>query len=237
VLQDVTEIRRLDQIRKDFVANASHELRTSVASIRALVGALQLGAKKDPEVLDRFLDSLDAETERLSLLLSDLLDISELDVGRKGPQRTLAWFHELVEHAVSSLADKAARGGVTVAVDVPSDMCALVDKRQIQRVLVNLLDNAIKYTSSGGTVNISGRETDTEVSITVEDTGVGIPPAGIDRIFERFFRVDKARSRQLGGTGLGLSIVRDIAEAHDGRVSVESEVGKGSAFTFTVSKG
>jgi len=236
VLQDVTEIRRLDQVRKDFVANASHELRTSVASIRALVETLQLGAKEEPEVLSRFLDSLGGETERLSLLLRDLLDISELEAGKKGPQRGPMRLCELVEQAVSSLADMAAQSNVTVEVSVPSDLSASVDRRQIQRALVNLLDNAIKYTPAGGRVEISGQETETEVSITVSDTGVGIPPTEIDRIFERFYRVDKARSRRLGGTGLGLSIVKDVAEAHGGTVSVESEVGKGTAFTITVSK-
>lgn len=236
VLQDVTEIRRLDQVRKDFIANASHELRTSVASIRAMVEVLQLGAKEEPEVLSRFLDSLGGETERLSLLLRDLLDISELEAGKKGPQRGPMRLCELVEQAVSSLADMAAQSNVTVEVSVPSDLSASVDKRQIQRALVNLLDNAIKYTPAGGRVEISGQETETEVSITVSDTGVGIPPTEIDRIFERFYRVDKARSRRLGGTGLGLSIVKDVAEAHGGTVSVESEVGKGTAFTITVSK-
>ena len=236
ILQDVTEIRQLDRVRRDFVANASHELRTSVASIRALVEALQLGAKEEPEVLGRFLDSLDGETERLSVLLCDLLDISELEAGKKGPQRGPMRLCELAEQAVSSLADMAVQSNVTVEVSVPSDLSASVDKRHIQRALVNLLDNAIKYTPAGGRVEISGHETETEVSITVSDTGVGIPLTEIDRIFERFYRVDKARSRRLGGTGLGLSIVKDVAEAHGGTVSVESEVGKGSAFTFTVSK-
>jgi len=237
VLQDVTEIRRQAEIRKDFVANVSHELRTPVASIRAVVGALQSGAREDAPAAERFLESLDAETERLSLLLTDLLNLSELESGKQGPRRTVVWMEEIAEQAVSELAEKARKCGVSVSVAVPPDICAFVDKRQVLQVLRNLIDNAVKYTGEGGLVEITGQETEGEINITVRDTGVGIPPADLDRIFERFYRVDKARSRQLGGTGLGLSIVRDIVGAHGGRVAVESKVGEGSAFTIIVPKG
>lgn len=230
-LQDVTEVRRQAEIRKDFVANVSHELRTPVASIRAIVGALQSGGIEDPSVAEKFINSLDAEAERLSLLLNDLLNLSELESGKLLPRRTVVSLRELADEAVSGLAERAKQCGVQLSVRVPSDLRAYVDRRQMLQVFQNLIDNAIKYTPEGGSVDITGAQTATEVSVTVKDTGVGIAPADLDRIFERFYRVDKARSRQLGGTGLGLSIVKDIVDAHDGRITVESQVGVGSSFT------
>ncbi len=235
-LHDVTEIRRLAEVRKDFVANVSHELRTPVAAIRAIVGALQSGAKEDPEVLERFINSLDSETERLSLLLTDLLNISELESGKRRPQRSNVLVRELVEQAVLNLSEKAQQCEVTVSIKVPENMRMYVDKRQMHQVLINLVDNAIKYTPEKGSVEISASETPEDWILSVSDTGVGIPPAHIDRIFERFYRVDKARSRQLGGTGLGLSIVQDIVQAHGGRITVESTVGVGSTFTISLPK-
>jgi len=236
VLHDVTESRRLVEMRKDFVANVSHELRTPVASIRAIVGALQAGAMQDPQTLERFVNSLDSETERLSLLLTDLLNISELESGKRRPRRSMVNLREIVGQAVSNLAESANRSRIGIAVTVPPALRAYVDRRQIYQVVVNLVDNAIKYTPEGGSVEISGEETESSVILRVKDTGVGIAPAHIDRIFERFYRVDKARSRQLGGTGLGLSIVRDIVEAHGGTVTVESTEGVGSTFTVTLPK-
>ncbi|MDH7482708.1 MAG: ATP-binding protein [Armatimonadota bacterium] len=235
-LHDVTEIRMLAEVRKDFVANVSHELRTPVAAIRAIVGALQSGAKEDPEVLERFVNSLDSETERLSLLLADLLNISELESGKRKPQRSNVLVRELVEQAVENLSEKALQYEVSVKINVPHEMQMYVDKRQMHQVLINLIDNAIKYTPEKGSVEISASETNEDWILSVSDTGVGIPPAHIDRIFERFYRVDKARSRQLGGTGLGLSIVQDIVQAHGGRISVESTVGVGSTFTIAIPK-
>ena len=236
VLADVTEVRRQAEIRKDFVANVSHELRTPVASIRALVGALQSGAWEDSAIAERFLSSLDAEAERLSLLLNDLLNLSELESGKMQPKRTIVSLGEIAEEAAAGLSGKARQYGVRVSVDVPSDITAYVDKRQMLQVLQNLIDNAVKYTGDSGFVNITAAETDGEVILSVRDTGVGIPPSDLDRIFERFYRVDKARSRQLGGTGLGLSIVRDIVDAHGGRITVDSQVGAGSTFTIALPK-
>ena len=236
VLQDVTEARRQAEIRKDFVANVSHELRTPVASIRAIVGALESGAMEDSAMATRFLDSLDAETERLSLLLNDLLHLSELESGKKEPKRTTVNMYELAYEVVAELSEKAKRCGVRVTVDIPHHLSVFAEKQQMLQVLRNLIDNAVKYTGDLGSVNITGYETDAETVLSVRDTGVGIPPSDLDRIFERFYRVDKARSRQLGGTGLGLSIVKDIMDAYGGRVMAESQVGVGSTFSVVLPK-
>lgn len=236
VLQDVTEIRRQAEFRKDFVGNVSHELRTPIASVRAIVGAFQAGAIDDPSVSAQFLESLDSETERLSLLLNDLLALSALESGKLSPKRTMVIMREIALRAVEELSEKAKQCGVRVAVEIPAELKAFTDAHQTMQVILNLVDNAIKYSGDGGLVTITGEETDTNVRVSVKDTGYGIPPADLDRIFERFYRVDKARSRQRGGTGLGLSIVKDIMEAHGGIITVESKVGKGSIFTIVFRK-
>lgn len=236
VLRDITEYRRLVEMRKDFVANVSHELRTPVASLRAVVGALQSGAIDDPEVAERFLGSLDAEVERLSRLLEDLLNLSELESGKKGLCRSTMALRKLVEDVVQDLLASAESAGVSVHINLPDELNAHLDGQQFRQVMVNLLDNAIKYTPGGGSVEIFGREADDFVTMSVRDTGIGIPIQDLDRIFERFYRVDKGRSRKMGGTGLGLAIVQNIVEAHGGRVMVESEVGEGSTFTIVLPK-
>lgn len=236
LLQDMSETRRHAEIQKDFVANVSHELRTPVASIRAIVGALQSGALDDPDVAARFVSSLDAETERLSLLLNDLLNLSELDAGKTGRKYTAVNVRKVAEEVVDNLADQIRQRGVYVSLDVPESVTLRADSLHISQVLQNLVDNAVKYTRSGGTIGIAVLESENEVTLKVQDTGIGIPPGDLDRVFERFYRVDKARSRQLGGTGLGLSIVKDIVELYDGRIIVESEVGKGSTFTVVLPK-
>jgi PAS domain S-box-containing protein len=236
VLQDISEARRQAEIKKDFVANVSHELRTPVASIRAIVGALQSGALDDPAIAARFVSSLDAETQRLSLLLNDLLNLSELESGKVRRRCAVVDLYEVVNEVVESLSDKIRQNCIFVSVDVPVGLTIKADRVQIFQVLQNLIDNAVKYTESGGSVTITAMEMGAEVRFSVQDTGVGIPPTDLDRIFERFYRVDKARSRQLGGTGLGLSIVKDIVESYNGRVIVQSELGKGSTFTVVLPK-
>lgn len=236
VLQDVTEIRRQAEFRKDFVGNVSHELRTPIASVRAIVGAFQAGAIDDPAVSAQFLTSLDSETERLSLLLNDLLALSALESGKLSPKRIMVRMKEIALLAVDELSDKARQCGVKVNVEIPDKLLAFADAHQTLQVMLNLVDNAIKYSGDGSLVIITGEESDSSVRVSVKDMGFGIPPADLDRIFERFYRVDKARSRQRGGTGLGLSIVKDIMEAHGGTITVDSIVGKGSVFTIIFRK-
>jgi len=235
VLHDLTEIRKHEKAQKEFVANVSHELRTPITAVRVTAEALLSGAKDDPKLLDRFLVTLVKESERLSQLIDELLEIAKREAGRKEVERREVALPELAERALSLCRSEAVRNQIDVTVDVP-DLVIYGDDRQIEQVLANLLDNAIKYTPRGGKVMVRAEEDDTSVSISVSDTGIGIHHGEVQRIFERFYRVDKARSRQLGGTGLGLSIVKEIVEEHGGTVAVETKLGEGSTFTVTLPK-
>ncbi len=235
VLYDLTEIRKHEKAQKDFVANVSHELRTPITAVRVTAEALLGGAKDDPKLLDRFLTTLVRESERLSALIDDLLEVAKLESGRIEPRRTEVDLRSLAERVTSLCQGEAERGGIRLDCRVP-DIAVLADERQIEQVLANLTDNAIKYTPEGGSVTITGSEMDDTVSIVVSDTGIGIPQGDVPRIFERFYRVDKARSRQRGGTGLGLSIVKDIIDAHNGTIVVQTRLNHGSTFTVTLRK-
>jgi two-component system phosphate regulon sensor histidine kinase PhoR len=214
VLHDITQIRRLEQVRRDFVANVSHELRTPLASIKGFAETLLGGAIDDKSHRDEFLGSIEKQVDR-RLPVHGSVDLREL-------------FNDVTD----SLKSFAKKRGVALAIDIPSTFPALqADRGQIRQVLVNLLDNAIKFNKENGTVKISAMARQDGTGIVVEDTGSGIPAQDLPRIFERFYRVDKGRSRDMGGTGLGLSIVKHIVEAHGGSVSVESSIGKGSSFT------
>jgi len=234
ILHDLTEIRKRGRLEKEFVANASHELRTPITAIRVTAEALISGAKQDPKVMDRFLKSMVSESERLSALIDDLLDIAKRDAGQQPLDRAKVPLTEICKRACGYWKPEAEKWGLTLECNLPDDVFLLADQRQMGQVLDNLLSNAVKYTPQGGRINLSADAEDDWVAISVSDTGVGIPQGDIPRVFERFYRVDKTRSRRLGGTGLGLSIVRDIVESHGGRVTVESELGKGSTFTVTI---
>ncbi len=231
VLQDRTEMRRFADLQRDFIANASHELRTPAAALQAGIQTLQEGAVEDEATRRRFLGLLARDAERLSSLLGDLLDLSRLDARAGTPDWEDLLVADLARGALELV--RPAREGrqVRVEVAVPEALSVCGDRARLRQVLTNLLDNAIKCTPDGGEVRLDAREANGRVLLTVSDTGIGIPRSEQERIFERFYRVDKARSRSLGGTGLGLAIAREAVEAHGGTITVESEPGRGSTFT------
>lgn len=232
VMVDVTELRRLETVRRDFVANVSHELRTPLASIRAMAESLQDGALTDKRVATRFLETIIRESDRLTRISEDLLILS--DAESKNPEIERFNLAELIEEVATRFVSKAEHAGVSLRVACPASLDVRASVDQIEQVIVNLIDNAVKYTPSGGTVVVSVDRTAETVVVKVEDTGIGIMPEHVSRLFERFYRADKARSRASGGTGLGLSIVKNIVETHGGHVGVDSQIGKGSTFWFEI---
>ncbi len=258
ILQDLTEMRRLERVRRDFVANASHELRTPIATIRATAETI-LDAADDPELIRRFLPHLVSEAERISRLISDLLDLARAE--ESGGESSGAMpeipvdLCAITKNVMQLLGDKAQQNNISVAFEEPENANGVAvngDAAAIEQVIYNLLDNALIYTPPEGSVllklnaanngaSVNGaanngaalsenRDAGKFVVFSVQDTGIGIPSADLSRVFERFYRVDKARSRAQGGTGLGLAIVKHIVENHDGYVEVESEVGQGTTF-------
>ncbi|HEX9022677.1 MAG TPA: ATP-binding protein, partial [Geobacteraceae bacterium] len=239
VFLDISYLKRLEKVRRDFVANVSHELRTPVTVIRGYAETLTTGMlAADPERAGAFLEKIHRHAERLSSLIDDLLALSELESGEKPPVMAPVTVEGPLAHVCTLLEEKARQKNIAIvragATDVPP---VLADRGRLEQVLVNLLDNAIKYTPENGTITVSAAEAEGMVKIAVTDTGIGIPPSEQSRIFERFYRVDTARSREQGGTGLGLAIVRHIIQQHGGEVAVESAPGKGSTFTVTLRKG
>ena len=234
VLRDLTELRRLERVRRDFVANVSHELRTPLTSIKAMAETLLDGARLDESVAGRFLETIMRESDRLVRLSSDLLDLSRVEA--RGPNKEHFDLAALAAEVVLRFTAPAQKAGVGLSDRIGGPLWVMADRDEMAQVLVNLLDNAITYTPRGGSVTVTGAETLEAVTVTVADTGMGILSHDIPRLFERFYRADKARSRASGGTGLGLSIVKHIVENHGGTVGVESEYNRGSAFTFTLPK-
>lgn len=229
VLTDLSELRRLEQIRSDFVANVSHELRTPLAAIRANAEALLENPTDNPAIQQRFLSTIVEQTDRLTRMTDDLLVLAKAEA-RPIPITQEIKLQGILHSLVEQLRAQAESAQVTVLVDVPEDFIVCAQRDQLEQVLWNLIDNAIKYNRRGGQVRIRAQKTPEGSEIVVEDTGIGIPHEHLERIFERFYRVDKARSRAKGGTGLGLSIVKHLVESHGGRVWVESEWGVGSRF-------
>ena len=240
VFHDVTDLRRLEKIRKDFVANVSHELRTPLTSIKGYVEALLDGGKDDPSVAGRFLDIILKQSDRLNLIIEDLLELSKIESGQISLREEPIDVRALVDRTLSTIKPIADRKGhrLVTALD-PSLPLIAGDEDRLVQVLTNLLDNAIKYTPEGGTITVGGTSAPSPnvaepllhtIDLIVADTGIGIPERDRPRIFERFYRVDKARSRDLGGTGLGLAIVKHLVEGHGGQVWVEANQPQGSRF-------
>jgi two-component system phosphate regulon sensor histidine kinase PhoR len=233
ILHDITDLERLERIRRDFVANVSHELRTPLTAIRGYAETLLEGALEDQENNRRFLEIIKAHAIRLNNISSDLLTLSELESGKARPEPEPVSVRGAVESAMRTLEAEARLRNVSLICERMEDAQVLGDRLQIEQTMVNLLDNAVKFNRPGGEARIEVTRTgDSRVRITFTDTGIGIPHDDLPRIFERFYRVDKARSREVGGTGLGLSIVKHIIERLNGTVSVESQLGKGSTFTL-----
>ena len=237
VLHDITGIKKLERTRIEFVANVSHELRTPLTSIRGFVETLKDGAINDPENSRRFLDIIETHAERLNNLINDLLQLSKIESRDIKMEFQLINLREPAEAAVSNFKEAMKQKGHKIEIDFPVQLSHVeVDPEKIERVFNNLIDNAIKFTPENGRICIRAVDKERDVQIEVSDTGIGIPREHLPRLFERFYRVGKARSRELGGTGLGLSIVKHIIQAHGGKVEVKSETGKGSKFFFTLPK-
>ena len=247
VFHDISQIKRLERIRRDFVANVSHELRTPLAAIAGYTETLLGGAVDDPDKARRFLGIVERHTERLGRLVNDLLTLSDLELGRTELRRGLVRAENVIEATFEVLRARAAQQGLTLEHEIAPGMPPLdADQDRLEQALLNLVDNAIKYTPSGGHIIVRARPVPPTGDaarrgsaaeygeLSVEDTGVGVPSEDLPRLTERFYRVDKARSRELGGTGLGLAIVKHIIQAHGGSMTIESELGRGTTVRLIV---
>jgi two-component system phosphate regulon sensor histidine kinase PhoR len=231
VLHDTTELRRLERLRQEFVANVSHELKTPLSVIKVCVETLQDGAAEDPRHRDHFLGQIARQSDRLHMLILDLLSLARIESGDELFDFQVVPVSPLAEGLVERFRPRAlARQQVLEVSGQPADAAVWADEEAVEQMLENLLDNALKYTPEHGRVHVGWHVQAAQVCIEVSDTGIGIPEADLARIFERFYRVDKARSREMGGTGLGLSIVKHLAQAMNGSVRATSRVGQGSTF-------
>ncbi len=235
LIEDVTEIRKLEKIRSDFVANVSHELKTPLTSISGFVETLKSGAIEDENTKMRFLDIIDIESERLTRLIDDILTLSEIEnIHSKTIDQEINP-SEVIQEVEMMIRPIAASKELTLFSEVDSNLSPIEGNRDwFKQMLINLLDNAIKYTPGGGKIHLNAYQKYRNIIISVKDTGIGIPKKEIPRLFERFYRVDKARSRKVGGTGLGLAIVKHIVLSLEGRIKVNSDTGKGTEFTVII---
>lgn len=238
VFHDITEIKRQERIRKDFVANVSHELRTPLAAIKGYLETLADEGMDDPAQAKEFLSILQKNSDRLQSIVQDLLHLSRIESGLDPVRPEEMPLKECLEKNLQLLDPLVKKKGQRLSLSIPAGLTLWADLKKINQVFINLLDNAIKYTPDGGTIEIRAAEAEIEgwIEVAIQDSGIGIPKEDLARIFERFYRVDRTRSRELGGTGLGLSIVKHIVEAHGGKISAQSEPGKGSRFVLMLSK-
>jgi two-component system phosphate regulon sensor histidine kinase PhoR len=230
VLHDVTELRRLERIRRDFVANVSHELKTPLTSIKGYVETLQNGAKTDPDVLNRFLGRIDVNVVRLVELVQDIISLARAEGQDVSLSQSAVNLADVARKSLQQHEHAVTKKSISLDANLPSDVIVKGDPEAMRQVMDNLIVNAIQYTPQGGRVSVQVDRKGAEAYIRVQDTGVGIPLEHQPRIFERFYRVDKHRSREDGGTGLGLSIVKHLVQSMNGKVSVSSEPGLGSTF-------
>jgi two-component system phosphate regulon sensor histidine kinase PhoR len=233
VLNDVTRLAKLENIRKDFVANVSHEIKTPITAIKGFVETLQEGQSQDPEDVQRFLGIIHRHVDRLEAIVEDLLSLSRIEKEAETEEIPLEDHpvRVVLARAVQACEGKAASRKIRLELDCAESLTGRVNPHLLEQAVVNLIDNAVNSSEEGKSVTVKAQEKEQDILIQVQDQGSGIERKHLERIFERFYRVDKSRSRKLGGTGLGLSIVKHIVQAHGGRVSVESRVGVGSIFT------
>lgn len=235
VFHNVTRLKELENTRRDFVANVSHELRTPLSLIKGFTETLMDGAVDDPKKSREFLQTIDKHADRLRYLIDDLLTLAQLDSGRLAMNRQPTNLRALAERVEDDLRARAAKRSIELKTDIPVDLHLDADGDRLQQAVFNLVDNAIKYGRTGGTVTIKGRvSTQGMAEVAVTDDGEGIPAESVEQVFERFFRVDKARSRETGGTGLGLAIVKHIVHSHGGKVRLQSQIGKGARFILNL---
>jgi two-component system, OmpR family, phosphate regulon sensor histidine kinase PhoR len=235
VFHDITELRRLEDVRKDFVANVSHELRTPVSNIQGYAETLLQGALDDSKNAKGFVEIIHSDSQRLAALINDLLDLSQIESGKFSLDVDKNMLNDMIDSVYKKIAHKMKIKKIEFIKDIAEDADSIYcDRYSIEQVLLNLIENAVKYTSEKGTIKVCAENENGYIRVDVSDTGIGVSQEHIPRIFERFYRIDKARSRELGGTGLGLAIVKHIVHAHNGKVWVESTPSKGSTFSFTL---
>ena len=232
VLFDITRLEKLERVRQEFLSNVSHELRTPLTAILTFVETLESGAIDDPENNRRFLAVIRRNAARMHSLIDDILELSAIEAGTVTVEAAPVRLHPLVNDVLTALAPRAEERSITLQNTISPETIVQADARRLEQMLTNLLDNAIKFNHEGGSVTVAHEEGTTRDRIFVSDTGDGIAPEHIERIFERFYRIDRARSRALGGTGLGLAIVKHLARAHGGEATVRSALGQGSTFTI-----
>ena len=235
VFFDITRTERLELVRQEFLSNVSHELRTPLTSIMAFVETLESGAKEDPESCQRFLSIIRKNASRMHMLIDDILELTAIEGGAIQLQPAPVDLHALVNEVGASLTNQAQARNITLENNVAAGVLVYADSRRLEQMLTNLVDNGIKFGHENGSVSIA-HQSGPRDQISVTDNGDGIPAQHLERLFERFYRVDRARSREMGGTGLGLAIVKHLALLHGGEITVESELGKGSTFTMHLPK-
>ncbi|MDD2401281.1 MAG: ATP-binding protein [Clostridia bacterium] len=233
-IHDITKIKKLEQIKTEFVSNVTHELKTPLTSIRGFVETLRNGAINKLEVANQFLEIIDVEAERLYVLINDILQLSEIETMPKDVQIDDYLLKPIVEEVLSIVDEVARKKNITIEIEIPEELGIKANKNRIKQMMINLLDNAVKYNVDNGSIRIKAFHSKDGIVISVRDTGIGIAKEHLDRIFERFYRVDKGRSRDIGGTGLGLSIVKHIVNLYDGHIQVDSEPDRGTEFIVSL---
>jgi len=237
IVRDITELRKLEKMRTEFVANVSHELRTPLTSIKGFVETLLDGAYKDPTISKRFIKIIDDETSRLHRMISELLDLSQLENNKLKLNMKDVDLKEMIDEVHLIFQKRLEKSNISFSQNIPEVLPKVAaDPDWLRRIFINLIDNAIKYTPPGGKISIEAQDTDKYIKVMVADTGIGISEEDLPRVFERFYRVDMARSRQVGGTGLGLSIVKHAIKSLGGDITVESKSGQGTKFVLTLKK-